>query len=115
MKRLLLVLGFSSTAWARPEVLETPHSLISVEHHCPEGCVSCADGVTYIGKNKATGKLISLRGGTAHSHSADGTPAQFWGYIFKQGATTYFVGADGSFEVKEGDKLLIYEKGEWKR
>lgn len=114
MKYLLLFLVLSSPVWAAPEVLETPHYVISVEHHCPEGCVSCADDVTYVGKNKKTGKSIRLKGGTAHSHSADGTPAQFWGYSFKNGSTVYFVGQEGYIEVKAGDKLLVYEKGEWK-
>jgi hypothetical protein len=114
MKGVSIFLALLSPVWATPEVLETPTYLISVEHHCAEGCVSCKDGVTYIGKNKKTGKSIKLRGGTAHSHSPDGTPSHFWGYSFKNGSVVYFVGTEGYIEVKKGDKFLVYEEGKWK-
>jgi hypothetical protein len=114
MNRLLAFLVLSSPTWATPEILETPTYLISVDHHCPKGCVSCADGVNYIGKNKKTGQAIRLKGGTAHSHAADGTPGQFWGYTFKNGSAVYFVSQTGYIEVTDGEKPLVYEKGEWK-
>ena len=115
MKQLILLFALSLPLYASPEILETPHYLISVEDHCPEGSITCTDGVTYIGKNKITGKLIRLKGGTAHTHSPDGTPTHFLGYIFKTGSIVYFVGEDGYIKVTDGEKLLVYENGKWKR
>ncbi len=74
------------------------------------------DDVKYIGTSKKTGKSLTLIGKTVHAAGADGvTPAHFLGYEFRNGSTTYFVSEDGGISVKRGSKVIIQEKGTWKR
>ncbi len=95
--------------------LKTPSYTIEIKPNCAEGHVTC-DDVTYVGTNKATGKSITLRGKTIHSVCADGfAPCGFQGYEFKNGATTYSVLEDGYLLVREGDKVLVQEKGKWEQ
>ena len=96
------------------ETLETKSFIISITHPCEEGCVSC-DKITYFGRSKKTGQSITLQGRTLHALGADGvTPSRFLGYRFRNGATVYSVGSDGTLTVANGDKVILKEQGKWR-
>ena len=96
------------------ETLETKSFIISITHPCEEGCVSC-DKITYFGSSKKTGQSITLQGRTLHALGADGvTPSRFLGYRFRNGATVYSVGSDGTLTVANGDKVILKEQGKWR-
>lgn len=113
MKIALLFLVFVAAAFASEERFETVSFVILIDQRCPEGYVTC-DDVKYVGTSKKTGKSITLSGSTVHSIGADGvTPTHFQGYLFKNGATEYFVSVHGYLEVIRRGKLLVYEEGKW--
>jgi hypothetical protein len=111
---LLAIALISLAAGSSASTLTTPSYKIVVETHCPEGETAC-DRVTYVGVSKKTGASITLTGREIHSLGPDGvTLAHFLGYLFKSGATTYFVGEDGELRVTRGSKILVQETGAWK-
>lgn len=95
--------------------LTTKNYLITITRHCQEGEVTC-DKVTYHGISKKTQQAITLNGQTLHTLCADGaTPCRFLGYEFNAGKITYFVLETGLLRVvKNGNKVLVEEQGEWK-
>ncbi len=94
--------------------LTTKNYVITITRHCQEGEVTC-DKVTYHGISKKTQHALTLSGHTLHTLCADGvTPCQFLGYEFKTGKTTYFVLETGLLRVvKDDNKVLVEEQGEW--
>jgi hypothetical protein len=100
---------------ANDRTLETQSFLIRIDVLCPEGEVVC-NNVHYIGTSKKTGNSITLLGETAHTIGRDGiTPSRFLGYRFVNGDVTYFISSDGELLVTHGEKILVREKGKWKR
>jgi hypothetical protein len=114
MRTLPLFLVIASITSLQASTLITPSFKISIESLCPEGETAC-ENVEYVGVDRRTGKSIALLGREVHAMGQDGvTPGQFWGYLFKNGKTTYFVGEDGELRVIQGAKLLMHEMGTWK-
>jgi hypothetical protein len=113
-KKILFLSLLLFTSRLMASTLETPSFVITIEIHCKEGEVTC-DRVTYHGVSKKSGKSISLKGKTKHSIGKDGSPSQFQGYEFQSDRTHYWVGQDGLLEVIRGEKVLVSEKGNWKR
>jgi hypothetical protein len=111
----LLVLAQSEPhGQGHARTLDTPSYVVQVEIACAEGEVTCKR-VTYIGRNKASGAQITLRGRTVHSLCADGvTPCRFLGYVFRNGAYTYFVGDAGELLVRRGKRIVVQESGSWR-
>ena len=104
-----LVAGGAATA---QEVLVTPSYAVTVIG-CKEGVVSC-DDVRYIGVSRKSGKVMTLKGRTLHTTAADGvTPSRFLGYEFRNGSTVYRVSEEGVLDVRQGDKVLVSERGKW--
>ena len=94
------------------EVLITPSFTVTIVG-CAEGNVSC-DNVKYTGVSRKTGAAIRLTGKTLHTMGADGvTPSRFIGYQFRNGKTVYIVTDDGQLQVRQGQKLVFSEKGQW--
>ena len=88
---------------------------ITIEDNCGQEDVAC-NNVTYVGINRASGKSISLKGSTAHTTCADGvTPCKFLGWTFKSGKITYFVTEDGELTVRDNNKVILDEQGEWQK
>jgi hypothetical protein len=111
---LFLVIASITLLSLQASTLITPSFKISIESLCPEGEIAC-ENVKYVGVDKRTGKSIALVGREVHAIGPDGvTPGQFWGYLFTNGKTTYFVGEDGELRVTQGAKLLMHEMGTWK-
>jgi hypothetical protein len=93
--------------------LITPSFVVEIDVKCAEGNVTC-DDVIYTGTSKKTGKRIRLRGKTLHT-SNRGVPSQFIGYEFQSGRTSYRVTQGGQLTIALGEKVLVDEKGEWRR
>lgn len=99
---------------SRVDVLETPNFVVRIEIACEEGSVTC-DRVTYRGESRKTKKAVVLKGRTAHTTCADGvTPCRFLGYVFDNGGYRYFVSDAGELLVRQGNKVLVQESGQWK-
>jgi hypothetical protein len=115
MRATLLAFALISAAVSSPGgTLTTPSYKITVEIHCPEGCVTC-DNVRYVGTNRKSGKTVTLIGRTVYTIGADGvTPSHFLGYEFRNGSTIYFVAEDGELWVRRRSKTLLDERGVWK-
>ena len=110
----LPALAAAAAAAPRTQVLDTPGYTVTIEIRCPEGEVACAD-VGYRGVSKRSGRALTLAGHSAHVPCADGvTPCRFLGWDFANGATRYFVGADGRLLVRNGAKVLVDEAGAWR-
>ncbi len=94
------------------EVLVTPNYAVTVIG-CKEGSVSC-DDARYIGVSRKSGKVLTLKGRTLHTLGADGvTPSRFLGYEFRNGNTVYRVSQEGVLDVRQGEKVVVSEKGKW--
>lgn len=107
---LLLSMATVSSAAQR---LATESFDISIQARCPEGVVGC-DDVLYVGVHRTSGRSIRLVGRELHSRCADGvTPCRFLGYAFENGHTRYLVSDDGRLIVREGNKVLVEERGVW--
>jgi len=114
MKAMLTVACLACFAPAvLAETLATPSYVITIVENCGEGNVAC-DDVAYLGVSRKTGKSIALKGRTVHTACRDNTPCRFLGYEFASGRTIYRVTEDGVLEVRQGDKILVHEKGTWK-
>lgn len=99
---------------AAVETLRTASFEVRIDQRCPEGEVTCSR-VHYTGTSLKTGKSITLIGRTLHTTCADGrTPCRFLGYIFRNGKFVYTVLENGLLSVKEGDRVVVEEQGEWK-
>lgn len=104
-----LVAGGAATA---QEVLVTPSYAVTVIG-CKEGVVSC-DDARYIGVSRKSGKVLTLKGRTLHTTAADGvTPSRFLGYEFRNGSTVYRVSEEGVLDVRQGEKVVVSERGKW--
>ena len=68
--------------------LITKHFVITIIYKVNEGRVD-DDHVIYVGVSRRTGKSIRLVGKIWYSTRADGTPIDFYGYIFRNGDTSY--------------------------
>lgn len=107
---LLLVAGASSAA----QRLATESFDITIQARCPEGVVGC-DDVLYVGVHRRSGRSIRLVGRELHTRCADGvTPCRFIGYAFDNGNTRYVVSEDGALIVRQGEKILLEERGAWR-
>jgi len=107
---LLLVLPLSSSAAQR---LVTESFDVTIETRCEEGVVGC-DKVHYTGVHRRTGRSIKLVGQEVHTRCADGvTPCRFLGYRFRSGNVIYAVWEDGTLSVKQGERVLVEERGTW--
>jgi hypothetical protein len=99
------------------KTLVTEDWIVAIVDISREGTV-VNDDVNFYGLSKKTGKSIRLTGSTWHTHSPDGTPSRYLGWIFKNGETTYTVedeGDQGILEVVEKDsKVLVHEAGRWR-
>ena len=114
----LLTLGpplcLSAETQHRAQVLDTAGFTVRIEVQCEEGEVTC-EKVTYRGESKRTNKKLVLSGRTAHRLCEDKlTPCRFLGYVFKAGKYTYFVSEAGEVLVRDRDKVIIQEAGQWK-
>ena len=106
---LLLMTGASSAA----QRLATESFDITIQVRCTEGVVGC-DDVLYIGIHRKSGRSIRLIGRELHTRCADGvTPCRFLGYAFDNGGTRYVVSDEGRLIVRQGDKVLVEERGVW--
>lgn len=106
---LLLMAGASSAA----QRLATQSFDITIQVRCAEGVVGCAD-VLYVGVHRQSGRSIRLVGRELHTRCADGvTPCRFLGYAFENGNTRYLVSDEGRLTVRQGDKVLVEERGVW--
>jgi hypothetical protein len=107
---LLLVLPGYASATQR---LLTDSFDITIEVRCEEGVVGC-DKVRYTGMHRKSRQSITLTGAEMHTRCADGvTPCRFLGYFFRNGNTVYTVLEDGVLSVKQGNKVLLQERGTW--
>ena len=109
-----LILGALAAAGAThaQEVLVTPGYAVTIIG-CAEGVVSC-DNARYIGVSRKSGKVQTLKGRTLHTTAADGvTPSRFLGYEFRSGSMVYRVSQEGVLDVRQGEKVLVSEKGQW--
>lgn len=107
---LLLVIAGASPAAQR---LATESFDITIQTRCPEGVVGC-DDVLYVGVHRKSGRSIRLVGRELHTRCADGvTPCRFLGYAFDNGSTRYLVSDEGRLIVRQGDRVLVEERGEW--
>ncbi|MFN0161435.1 MAG: hypothetical protein ACKVQQ_09405 [Burkholderiales bacterium] len=99
---------------AAVQTLRTASFEVRIDQRCPEGYVTCSR-VHYTGTSRKTGKSITLVGSTLHTTCADGrTPCRFLGYVFRNGKVVYTVLENGLLSVKEGDRVVVEEQGEWK-
>lgn len=92
--------------------LTTPSFVVKINSNCEEGNVTC-DDVSYIGVSRENGSTITLKGKTIHTRCKDGSPCRFLGYEFRSGKRTYRVLEEGRLTVRQGDKMLVDEKGAW--
>lgn len=107
---LLLALPISVAAHQR---LVTDSFEVTIDTRCKEGTVGC-DKVHYTGVHRKTGRSIKLVGQEMHSRCADGvTPCRFLGYSFRNGDVTYAVLEDGTLLVRQGERVLVQERGTW--
>lgn len=107
---LLLLFPLSSMAAQR---LVTESFDITIDVRCEEGVVGC-DKVHYTGVHRKTGRAIKLIGQERHTRCADGvTPCRFLGYAFRNGNVIYAVWDDGTLSVKQGERVLVEERGVW--
>lgn len=107
---LLLALPLSAAAHQR---LMTDSFEVTIDTRCKEGTVGC-DNVHYTGVHRKTGRSIKLVGRELHGRCADGvTPCRFLGYTFRNGGVTYDVLENGLLLVKQGEKVLVQERGTW--
>lgn len=103
--------GLGHTAAAG--VLVTPHFVVVIAEHCPEGDVACND-VTYTGVSRATGKALTLQGESLVHMCADQvTPCRHLGWTFQRGDTTYTVRENGELHVVRGNQHLVDQQGKW--
>ena len=73
-----------------------------------------SDDARYIGVSRKSGKVLTLKGRTLHTLGADGvTPSRFLGYEFRNGNTVYRVSQEGVLDVRQGEKVVVSEKGKW--
>jgi hypothetical protein len=101
------------SAAERKLVLVTKSYKVTITLGDDEGNVEDHD-VRYEGVSKKTGKSITLKGSSCHTHAADGTPGHFLRYRFESGNITYEVLEGGSLMVvRDQCKVLIDESGEW--
>ncbi|MBL8380158.1 MAG: hypothetical protein JNM79_19980 [Burkholderiales bacterium] len=99
---------------AASQTLRTASFDVTIDVRCAEGEVSCSR-VRYTGVSRKTGKSITLNGRTLHTTCADGrTPCRFLGYVFRNGSIVYTVWENGMLSVKDGERSLVEEQGEWK-
>jgi len=95
--------------------LTTPSFIVRIKADCAEGNVAC-DDVSYVGTSRKSGNSIALRGKTIYSTCADrASPCRFAGYEFWNGETYYRVLDDGTLSVRQGDRLLLKERGRWEK
>lgn len=95
------------------QTLTTPRYVVTIEEHCEEGEVGCAD-VSYRGVNRKTGKAITLKGRTRMVLCKDGvTPCHIGAYEFRNGAVLYSVFPDGNLVVTQAGKVVLREAGKW--
>lgn len=122
-KRYILLSGMLALlAFAQPSVadtLTTPTYVITITSHCEEGDMDC-DNVSYQGVNRNNKKSIRLKGHDVVHYCPDDqgdgpgkTPCHHMGYEFANGKTKYFVSDEGSVEITQGVKQILYEKGTW--
>ena len=92
-------------------VLITPTYEVEITENCEEGIVGC-DDVTYVGRNKVTGKSITLKGKSImHMCSGGADPCRHEGYEFKSGSIVYRVTHEGDLVVSSGSRVLVNEHG----
>jgi hypothetical protein len=97
----------------RKLVLVTNSYEVTITLGGDEGNVEDND-VTYHGVSKKSGKRITLKGLTWHTHAADGTPSRFLGYRFQSGKLMYEVLEEGRLTVvRDRREVLVDESGEW--
>lgn len=110
---LFFSLAFLASSQAFARNLITDGFEITIQSKCEEGEVSC-DKYIYNGVSRKTGQSIQLKGSSWHTLCDDGSPCRFLGYRFKNGNIVYYVHQDGTLEViKDGEKVLVSEKGVW--
>ena len=109
---IVVLLLVPSVSWAGQR-LATESFDITIDVRCAEGVVGCRD-VRYVGVHRTSGRSIRLVGQELHTRCADGvTPCRFLGYRFTSGTTIYDVTDDGTLTVRQGDKVLVQERGVW--
>jgi hypothetical protein len=105
------------------EVCKTKTYTITIQDNADD-FDETSNKVKYHSVNNKTGKSIDLRGNKIYSHSPDGTPASYQGYLFKNHGIDYAVGNHGDgcvlyvkkFSVTAGlisEKVLVSEEGIW--
>lgn len=96
------------------KVLTTEHFVITIIDHQDDPYDITNDHVIYIGESKRTGKSIRLVGSTFYHLDADGNPAGFQGYIFRNGSISYRVYESGDLEIRgSNEKILLTDHGTW--
>jgi len=117
--RALMFIAASIPGVAGAGTLTTPGYIVKVTSACVARDEACGDW-NYEGSSRKSGKSIKLRG-TDVFHMCPGdqgdgpgrTPCHHLGYEFLNGSVRYFVGDDGTLEVKSGEKVLVNQQGEW--
>ena len=94
-------------------VLVTKSFQVTITRSGEEGVVE-DNAVTCHAVSKKPNVNVTLKGSTWHTHSPDGTPSRFLGYIFRNGDVTYQVLEEGHLTAIRGDKeVLVDEDGKW--
>jgi hypothetical protein len=105
--------GFTLSSPAA-ERLVTDSFEITIDVRCEEGVVSC-DKVIFRSTDRKSGRKLRLVGEDLHTRCADGvTPCRFLGHIFRHGKRNYIVWENGTFDIRQGSKVLLQEQGTWK-
>lgn len=109
----------SAATSADAATLTTPTYEVTVTENCPEGDIACND-VTYTAVNRRTKESTRLKGHrivhNCPDDQGDGrgkTPCHPIGYEFRNGATVYDVGDDGTLTVRRQGRVLLKEQGKW--
>jgi hypothetical protein len=83
---------------------------VTIIEHCAQDENFCRD-VTYVGKNKKTGKSVKLKGSQTIRTCSDGvTPCQMMGWEFFSGPYRYAITDYKTLWVTRNGKDLIVEK-----
>ena len=94
--------------------VETKTYDISIQDHCPEDEYGCKN-ITLVAINRISKNKIMATGKALFNPCKDEiTPCHFLGYVFRNKNMVYFVSANGSFSIKENNKQIFTESGEWK-
>ena len=95
------------------QVLVTPTYRVTIIERCKDEIVACSS-VEYVGFNRKTKELLTLKGNTNLVMCADGVrPCHVGDYEFRSGEHTYVVYPQGALRILKGESIVVSENGEW--